>query len=159
MESRRQGLVIAAAGLVLAVVLFVLLSGGDDDSAQTDAGGNAAEQQAPAPGGGYGPAPAEDPPPEATEQQPKPEVPTVEIKGGEPVGGVQELEFSSGERAEFAVTSNVADELHFHGYDIYVDVVPGKTERVEFDADIEGLFELESHTTGALFAEISVVPD
>lgn len=70
----------------------------------------------------------------------------MEIKGGEPVGGVQELEFTSGEWAEFAVTPDVADELHFHDYDIYVDVMPAKTQGVGFDADIEGLFELESHS-------------
>lgn len=160
-SSRRAGLLIAAAGLALAVVLFVLLSGGDDDS-QSTAVGTPSEQQAPAPSGGYGPAPAQDEPGGAQEQQPEPEEPdvqTVKIEGGQPVGGVQELEFPSGERAEFAVESNIADELHLHGYDVYVDVAPGKTETVSFDADIEGLFELESHSTGALFAEISVVPD
>lgn len=162
MESRRQGLLIATAGLVVAVVLFVLLSGGDENDSSSSDAGTAAEQQAQAPSGGYGPAPAGNSSDGESARKPKPddpEVRTIEIRNGEPVGGVQELEFTSGERAEFAVTSNVADELHFHGYDIYVDVVPGKTERVEFDADIEGLFELESHSTGALFAEISVVPD
>jgi hypothetical protein len=88
----------------------------------------------------------------------EPDVPTVEVKDGEPVGGVQEIEFESGSQAEFAVESDVADELHLHGYDLYVDVVPDKAKTVSFKADIEGLFELESHTTGALFAEISVVP-
>ena len=82
----------------------------------------------------------------------------MEVKDGKPVGGVQELEFESGEEARFEVIADAADELHFHGYDLYIEVGPGKPTEVEFDADIEGLFELESHTTGALLAEVSVVP-
>ena len=51
------------------------------------------------------------------------------------------------------------DELHLHAYDVYLDIVPGKTnELVVENADIEGVIELESHSTGALLAEISVVP-
>jgi hypothetical protein len=82
----------------------------------------------------------------------------VEVRDGKPVGGVQELEFESGEEARFEVVADAADELHFHGYDLYIDVGPGKPTEVKFDADIEGLFELESHTTGELLAEVSVVP-
>ena len=85
-------------------------------------------------------------------------MPVVEVEGGEPVGGVQELEFESGEEARFEVVTDAADELHFHGYDLYIDVGPGKPNELKFDADIEGLFELESHTTGELLAEVSVVP-
>lgn len=159
MESRRSGVAVAAAGLVLVVVLFILLSGGDD-------GGTSGDSAA-APAGGYG-----SPPPEqsADDDEPKtdpkpgsdkpdePSVPTIEIENGEPVGGVQEIEFESGSEAEFEVITDAADELHFHGYDLYVDVKPGKANTVSFRADIEGLFELESHTTGTPFAEISVVP-
>ena len=157
MESRRSGIIVAALGLVLVVVLFVVLSGGDDDSGTPAGSGDSAA----APTGGYGsPPPQADPQPkpDKPDKPDEPEVPTVEVRDGEPVGGVQELEFQSGSQAQFAVESDVADELHFHGYDLYIDVEPGKLETVSFKADIEGLFELESHTTGALFAEISVVP-
>jgi hypothetical protein len=150
MNSRRVPALIALVGVVVAVGLFLVLNDdtADDDSErttttaaetsddQTDTGDKA----------------------EKPEKPEEPEVPVVEVQGGEPVGGVQELEFGSGEKAEFEVEADAADELHFHGYDLYIDVKPGKPTPVTFDADIEGVFELESHSTGVLLAEISVVP-
>ena len=146
-----------AVGLVLVVVLFVVLSGGDDSS---DSPPDGQSTQAASPSGGYGnPSPPQSQAPADEPSKPeKPDVPVIEIRDGEPVGGVQEIEFESGSEASFAVRSDAADELHFHGYDAYIDVAPGKTVEHEFKADIEGLFELESHTTGVVMAEISVVP-
>lgn len=85
-------------------------------------------------------------------------VPTITIRDGEPVGGVQELSFHSGTQMRFAVQSDVADKLHLHGYDVSQPIGAGK--RVEFDeqADIEGVFELELEERGVPVAEISVTP-
>jgi hypothetical protein len=58
------------------------------------------------------------------------DVPTIEVKNEEPVGGVQELEFDSGEEIRFRVSSDAAEEIHVHGYDIAKDVPAGGT--VEF---------------------------
>lgn len=151
MESRRLPALIAVFGVVLAVALFLLLK---DDTADTDTEleGDPPPQTA-ASGDSAGKKPKRDPKPA------KPEIPAIEIKNGEPVGGVQALEFKSGSTGVFKVTSDVDDELHFHGYDIYAELVAGKPEKVSFDATIEGKFELESHTTGVLVAEISVVPN
>jgi hypothetical protein len=38
--------------------------------------------------------------------------PTIVVRHGEPVGGVQELEYSAGDRIQFKVDSDVADEIH-----------------------------------------------
>jgi hypothetical protein len=150
MDSRRVPALIAVVGVVVAVGLFLLLKDdtADEDTvttppAQTASDGSEPDEQAQKP----------EPRPE------KPDVPQLEIEGGQPVGGVQEIEFESGVEARFEVVTDVADELHFHGYDLYFDVEPGKPNELSFDADIEGLFELESHSTGELLAEISVVPD
>jgi len=141
---------LALAGVVLAVVLFLVLKDdtADDDSVTSTPSG----QTTPADPSNDAGEKADKPKPE------KPELPVVEVAAGKPVGGVQELEFKSGEEARFEVMADAVDELHFHGYDLYVDVVAGKTTDVSFKADIEGVFELESHTTGELLAEISVVP-
>ena len=48
------------------------------------------------------------------------------MKNGKPVGGVRKLEFAKGDSAEFVVDSDVADEVHVHGYDIMGDVEAGK---------------------------------
>jgi hypothetical protein len=152
MDSRRVPALIALVGVIVAIALFLLLKDdtADEDSvtappAQTASDGSGSDDQEQNPD--------KEPKPD------KPELPLVEIEGGAPVGGVQELEFKSGEEARFEVVTDAADELHFHGYDLYFDVKPGKPNDLSFDADIEGLFELESHTTGELLAEISVVPD
>lgn len=89
----------------------------------------------------------------------EPEVPLIEIRDGQPVGGVAELEFESDAQAEFEVEADAADELHLHGYDLYIGVGPGRPRRVSFEADIEGVFELESHTTAVPIAEIAVAPN
>ncbi len=154
MESRRNAALIAVAGLVVAVALFLVLQGGDDDtdpttttpvpatSAQGETGGNGQQGEADKP----------EPKPE------KPELPRIEVKGGEPVGGAAELEFESGDQVRFEVTSDTADELHLHGYDLYFDLKAGKPAEIAFDATLEGGYELESHTTGTLIANVSIVP-
>lgn len=155
MDSRKFPALMALVGVVVAVGLFLLLK---DDTAEKDtelAGGSAPQGQEPPPD--HADEGNQEPKPEPKPEQP--ETPTIEIRDGGPAGGVQELEFSSGDEAGFEVISDVADELHFHGYDAYIDVAPGKPTTFAFEAEIEGVFELESHTTGVLIAEISVVPD
>lgn len=156
MESRKVPALIALAGVVVAVALFLVLKSDTADKDTELSGDSAVQGQTQPTGepdaGGGGSKP--DPKPE-----PKPEIPTIEIKDGEPVGGVQEIEILSGSEGAFKVTSDVDDELHFHGYDAYIDLVAGKPKEFSFKADIEGLFELESHTTGVVLAEISVVPN
>jgi hypothetical protein len=58
----------------------------------------------------------------------------------------------------FRVRSDVAEELHIHGYDRYVDVAPGRTATVSFPASIEGIFEVELHGAGVPLASLRVEP-
>jgi hypothetical protein len=80
------------------------------------------------------------------------------VKGGEPVGGVEEIEIENGDRAMIDVTADAADHAHLHGYDIEKDVGPGQTAKFRFKADLEGVYELELHDSGAQIAEIRVNP-
>ncbi len=82
----------------------------------------------------------------------------VVVKGGEPVGGVAELSFDKGDAIEFVVESDTADELHLHGYDVYMDVEAGGKAKFSVPAEIEGIFELELHSTATPLAEITVNP-
>ena len=158
MLSRNQGLIAAVLGVVLAGVLFVVLSGGEDERGDPAPETSATTQPA---SGAYGSSPPAGQGGKGPEREPKPaepELPLIEIRDGQPVGGVAELEFESGTDAEFGVEADAADELHLHGYDLYIDVGPGEPRQVSFAADIEGVFELESHTTAVPIAEISVTP-
>lgn len=85
-------------------------------------------------------------------------VPTIVVRNGEPVGGVAELEYSAGEQVRFEVTSDVADEVHVHGYD-FLQVVPaGGTVSFDFPAEIEGIFEVELEQRTTQIAELTVNP-
>lgn len=87
-----------------------------------------------------------------------PAVPTIVIRDGEPVGGVQELEYDAGEQIRFRVESNVADEVHVHGYDVEKEVPAGGSATLSFPADIEGIFEVELHESEQQIAELRVNP-
>jgi major membrane immunogen (membrane-anchored lipoprotein) len=83
---------------------------------------------------------------------------TIVVENGEPVGGVQELEYSAGEQISFTVRSDVADEIHVHGYDLMKDVPAGGTVSFYFPADIEGIFEVELEGRKEQIAELRVNP-
>ena len=70
-----------------AIVLFIVLAGGDDDSTTTTT--TATTTTEPQAGGGGQSQPAD--------------VPTIVIKDGQPVGGVLELTFTSGDDIRFDV--------------------------------------------------------
>jgi ABC-type glycerol-3-phosphate transport system substrate-binding protein len=50
---------------------------------------------------------------------------TVQVKGGKPVGGIQRATANKGEQVAIVVHSDVADEVHVHGYDLHKDVKAG----------------------------------
>jgi hypothetical protein len=85
-------------------------------------------------------------------------VPTIVIRNGEPVGGIKQLEYSAGDQIRFEVTSDVADEVHVHGYDLMQDVPAGGTVSFDFPAEIEGIFEAELEGRKEQIAEIRVNP-
>ncbi len=85
-------------------------------------------------------------------------VPTIIIRGGEPVGGIAELSYDAGDEIRFEVTSDVADEVHVHGYDLMEEVPAGGTVSFDFPAEIEGIFEVELEGRKLQIAELTVNP-
>ncbi|MGH2954036.1 MAG: hypothetical protein ACRDK9_08455 [Solirubrobacterales bacterium] len=155
MQSRKLGAGLALVAVGVAVALFFVLRDDDDDDADSDTAAQVATTQQttdedgapPSEGGGGEPAP-----------KPEPEVTEIVVRGGEPVGGVAELEFTRGERIRFVVRSDVADHVHLHGYDVFMDIEAGG--KVEFDvpATLDGLFEVELEDRVVPLAEITVNP-
>jgi hypothetical protein len=86
------------------------------------------------------------------------EVPTIVVRDGEPVGGIQTLEFSAGEEIRFRVSSDAAEEIHVHGYDIAKDVPAGGTIEFDFPAELEGIYEAELEDLGVQIAELRINP-
>jgi heme/copper-type cytochrome/quinol oxidase subunit 2 len=54
------------------------------------------------------------------------------------------------------VTSDVADEVHVHGYDLMTDVHPGTPATVTFDATVPGVFEVELEDLGQQLLTLQV---
>lgn len=153
MQSNAARLAIVGAAIAAVVVLFIVLSGDDSDESspapvstvERDAEIGKSKDR----GKGIE---------EATDAA-KEEVPTIVVEGDQPAGGVQELEFTAGDQVAFEVDSDVAEEIHVHGYDVIVDVEPGKPAKFDFTADIEGVFEVELEESAVQIAELTVNPE
>jgi hypothetical protein len=80
----------------------------------------------------------------------------ITVEGGRPVGGIQRPKVALGDNALIYVTSDVADEVHVHGYDLMQDVKPGTTAQIPLHATIPGRFEIELENSGVQLAELTV---
>jgi ABC-type glycerol-3-phosphate transport system substrate-binding protein len=80
----------------------------------------------------------------------------VLVKGGKPVGGIQRATVKKGEKVAIVVRSDVADEVHVHGYDLHKDVDAGGTVRIVFPATITGVFEAELEDRKLQIVELTV---
>jgi hypothetical protein len=116
----------------VAIVAFILAKSGDDKEAKTT----------PTPGGKAAPA--------------KPS--RIVVRSGKPVGGIRKITAVKGGRVRFSVTSDVADEIHVHRYDLKKDVPAKGTARFDFKATIDGGFVVELEKRGEQIAELEVQP-
>ena len=148
MRSPAARIAIGLATVAAVVVLFIVFAGGDDDGGD-ETSTTTAQTQTQATGTTET-TPAEEPEVAADQQ--------VTVRDGKPVGGVKELSYNSGDRIRFVVTSDVADEVHVHGYDIAKEVPAGGSARFSFPAKLEGIFEVELENRGQEIAELRVSP-
>jgi hypothetical protein len=151
METRQKTMFAGLAVIAAAVVLFILLKpGGSDDEAPVEPAApvTAAEQ------GTTGQKPDDRP----AGQPSSPKVPTVEFRNGEPVGGVLGIDVDKGDPIRFRVRSDIADEVHIHGFDISREVPAGGSVTFSFQADITGIYEAEMEQLGVQIVELQVNP-
>ncbi len=132
---------IASLLLAIAAIAGLVACGGSDDSSSSNSSSHASSSGAGGTTGGSAEPAA-----------------TIVVENGEPVGGVQELEYQAGEEVRFTVRSDVADEIHVHGYDLMKDVAAGGAVSFSFPADIEGIFEVELEGRKEQIAELRVNP-
>ena len=88
----------------------------------------------------------------------RPDVVTIRIQvvDAKPAGGILRPTVQKDARVVLVVTSDTADEVHLHGYDLSADVEAGGTVRIPFVADTPGRFEVELEDLGVELAEITV---
>lgn len=151
MESRQKSIFAALVVIAVAVVLFVLLRPGDsgDEPSVEPAAPVAAEAQ-----GTTDQAPAGEP----ADKLSPPKVPTVVFANGKPTGGVLGIEVDKGEPIKFRIKSDIADEVHVHGFDISKDVPAGGSVSFSFQADITGIYEAEMEQLGVQVVELQINP-
>jgi nitrous oxide reductase len=82
----------------------------------------------------------------------------VHVVGGVPHGGIVRMTVKKGDRVVIIVTSDVADEVHVHGYDIMRNVAADGTARIRFEATLPGRFEVELEDRGVQIADLTVEP-
>lgn len=148
-KTQRVLLIVVAAAV--AAVAFLLFNPDEEEPASNQAGQTDQQPTQSTPSG-------EGETPQKSTPAPKPEVSTIQIKDALPVGGVKKIEARSGDTVRIVATSDVADELHLHGFDLSKEVAPGKDAKFRFEADIEGVFELELEERGVAVAEVEVRP-
>jgi hypothetical protein len=81
----------------------------------------------------------------------------VTVVGGV-VDGPDLFEYNVGDQVEIVVLTDVADEVHVHGYDVMFDAEPGVPVVISFEADAQGIFEVELEGSSLELFEIQVTP-
>ncbi len=79
----------------------------------------------------------------------------VVVAGGEIETDLRH-EVPLGETVAISVTSDVADEVHVHTYDVVAEVSAGGTVVLEFEATIPGIFEVELESSRLQILELVV---
>jgi hypothetical protein len=146
-------LLIAAAAVAAAVALFLVLRPDDDDGGSASSGTTTTTATT-----ATSPTTTLPPPPPPPPQPPPPAQVRIVVRDGQPVGGVRAVTVSKGRRVVLTVTSNVADHVHLHGYDIMRDVGPGQPARIAFRATIVGTVEAELEDRHVPLARIVTQP-
>ena len=134
-DFRKVALIAAGLGLIVSLY-FALSPGGDDETTPTRTTTAAATT-----------APAE------------PQVVRISVSvPGNKAPTVKDFTIQQGRQVVFVVESELADEVHLHGYDLSADVAPGAPATIRFKATAPGLFEAELESRSLPIAEIEVRP-
>ena len=134
--------------LVVLLVVLVSCGGGDDEPA-------APASTTTALGPTTSAAPAVSSTVAATPTTVAGQVVSVTVRGGQ-VQGPSRQRVEHNELVTVRVTSDVADEIHVHGYDETAPVAAGGTAEVTFVANIPGVFEVEFEQSGKLLFTLEV---
>jgi hypothetical protein len=86
----------------------------------------------------------------------KPVTVSIVVQDGAPKGGIVRATVNKDDHVVLVVKSDVADEIHLHGYDKKTEVTAGGTARLPFVANIPGRFEVELESRSVQIADLTV---
>jgi heme/copper-type cytochrome/quinol oxidase subunit 2 len=138
----------AHAAVALGVVTLIAISGcgaSDPSTSSTTSTSGATTTSA------IGGTPSSTPAPPATGT-----LVEITVAGGQVAGGVQRVDVHLGDNVTIRITSDIAEELHIHGYDLKRELTPGAPAELSFTADIPGVFEAELEHSGLKVVELRV---
>jgi len=81
---------------------------------------------------------------------------SVQIQSGRVVPAPGRFQVRQGDSVIIEVSSDVADTVHLHGYDIEVELEPGTPAELQFTADRAGLYDVETHDTHLTLFQLQV---
>ena len=136
-------------GLLVGLVLVLSACGGGDDEPAAPA--SSTTSPAPITGAAPGATTGSTSSPTTVAGQ----VVSVTVRGGQ-VQGPSRQRVGRNETVVVRVTSDVADEIHVHGYNKTAPVAAGATGEVSFVANIPGVFEVELEKSGKVLFTLEV---
>jgi hypothetical protein len=80
----------------------------------------------------------------------------VTFANGKVNGDTGRVKVAKGTAVTLVVTSDVADQVHVHGYDIEKELTPGTPVILQFDATVAGVFEVELHEANTVLLRLQV---
>src|ERR671931_1871293 len=80
----------------------------------------------------------------------------IHVVNGKPQGGIQKITVNKGQPVRFTVDSDVADEIHVHGYNFHKDVKKNGSVSFDFSATIDGIFVIELESRSEQIASLQV---
>jgi FtsP/CotA-like multicopper oxidase with cupredoxin domain len=145
-RNQRIGLLVAAAVVIVVAIVIAASAGGGDDGRDERARTTRAPSEQP-----------------HETLQTAADSEHIRIKGGKVVGGPPDIKVQKGDHVRIVVSSDAHDDIHLHGYDIEKQVEAGQPAQFNFIANIEGIFEIESHVAEdagrePLIAKLTVEP-
>jgi hypothetical protein len=97
--------------------------------------------------------------PTETEAEDKPDVDVfIQVADGERVGGKGRVKAKKSDHVRIEIQVDAAQEFHLHGYDLTKNATPEKPALFEFEAELEGIFALESHASEQVIVDVVVEP-
>jgi cytoskeletal protein RodZ len=82
----------------------------------------------------------------------------VQVVEGARVGGEGRVEAKRDDRVRIEIAVDEPQEFHLHGYELSQSATPNKPAVFRFRANLEGIFELESHESGTVIVNLVVEP-
>lgn len=152
-QFRNAALIAAGLGLIVSLY-FALRPGGDDETtptttlAQTTTAATTTEPGVTTTAATTAP---------ATTAEPAVVRITVSVPGDK-APTVKHFTIQQDSQVVFVVNSELADEVHLHGYDLSADVAPGQPATIRFKANAPGVFEAELESRSLPIAELEVRP-